>query len=57
MQITNCPAQEKFQLNLEIQETNQVTFGTKRSKYIGSNVWKSLPYHMKLSENLSNFKL
>ena len=54
--ITNRPTREKFQLNLKIQEANQVTFETKRSRYLGSNVWNYLPYDMKLSENLSNFK-
>ena len=54
--ITNRPTREKFQLNLKIQEANQVTFGTKRSRYLGSNIWNSLPYGMKLSENLSYFK-
>ena len=48
LRITNCPTREKFQLNLKIQ--------TKRLKYLGSNVWNYLPYDVKLSENLSNFK-
>ena len=56
MRIANRPTREKFQLNLKIQEANEVTFRTKRSRYLGSNVWNSLPYDMKLSENLSNFK-
>ena len=56
LRIANRPTREKFQLNLKIQEANEVTFRTKRSRYLGSNVWNSLPYDMKLSENLSNFK-
>ena len=56
LRIANRPTREKFQLNLKIQEANEVTFRTKRSRYLGLNVWNSLPYDMKLSENLSNFK-
>ena len=47
---------EQFKLNLETPEWNQVTFGAKSLKVYGSKVWKSLPSHIKTSENLIHFK-
>ena len=47
---------EQYKLNLETPEWNQVTFGAKSLKVYGSKVWKSLPSHIKTSENLIQFK-
>ena len=58
MRITNRPTRQKYKLNLEIPKSNKVRFGTK-SLIFGSlifEVWNSLPYHIKSSENLSNFR-
>ena len=47
---------EQYKLNLKTPEWNQVTFGAKSLKVYGSNVWNSLPSHIKTSENLILFK-
>ena len=47
---------EKYKLNVKIPKSNQVRFGTKSLRCLGSKVWNSLPYHIKSSENLSIFK-
>ena len=47
---------EEYKLNLETPEWNQVTFGAKILKVYGSKVWNSLPFHIKTSENLVQFK-
>ena len=56
LRMTNRPTGEKYKLNLEIPKSNQVRFGTKSLRYIGPNVWKPLPYHIKSSENLAILK-
>ena len=47
---------EQYKLNLETPKWNQVTFGAKSWKVYGSKVWNRLPFHMKTSENLVQFK-
>ena len=47
---------EQYKLNLETPEWNQVTFGAKSLEVYGSKVWNSLPFHIKTSENLVQFK-
>ena len=47
---------EQYKLNLETPEWNQVTFVTKILKVYGPKVWNSLPFHIKTSENLIQFK-
>ena len=54
--MTNRPAREKYELNLEIPKSNQVRFGTKSLRYLDPKDWNSLPYHIKSSENLTSFK-
>ena len=56
LRMANRPTGEKYKLNLEIPKSNQVRFGTKSLRYIGPNVWKPLPYHIKSSENLAILK-
>ena len=51
LRMTSRPTREKYELNLEILKSNQVIFGTKSLKYLGPEVWNSLPYHIKTSEN------
>ena len=47
---------EQYKLNLETPEWNQVTFEAKSLKVYGSKVWNNLPFHIKPSENLVQFK-
>ena len=47
---------EQYKLYLETPEWNQVSFGAKSLKVYGPNVWNSLPFHIKTSENLIQFK-
>ena len=54
--ITNLPMREKYQPSPEIPKSNQVRFGTQSLRYIGPKVENSSSYHVKSSENLSNFK-
>ena len=56
MRMTNFPTREKYKLTLEIAKSNQVRFGTKSLRYLDPEVWNSLPYHIKSSENLTIFK-
>ena len=45
-----------MQTNLEIPIINQLTFGAKRIRYHEPKIWNSLPFHLKSSETLINFK-
>ena len=56
LRANNRPTREKYKLNLEIPEINQVRFGTKSLRYLGPKIWNSLPYHIKSSENLIKFR-
>ena len=56
LRMTNCPTREKYKLNVELPRSNQVRFGTKSLRYLGPKVWKSLPYHIKPSKNLTILK-
>ena len=47
---------EQCKLNLETPEWNQVTFGVKSLKVYEPKVRNSLPFHIKTSENLIQFK-
>ena len=47
---------EQYKLNLETPKWNQVTFGAKSLKVYGPKVWNSLPFHIKTSKNLIQFK-
>ena len=47
---------EQCKLNLETPEWNQVTFGVKRLKVYEPKVRNSLPFHIKTSKNLIQFK-
>ena len=55
LRVTNRPTREKFQENLRGKSRN-IRNKTFKIQDLGSNVWNYLPYDMKLSENLSNFK-
>ena len=43
---------EQHKLNPETPEWNQVTFRAKLVKVHGTNIWNSLPFHIKSSDNL-----
>ena len=47
---------EQYKLNLDTPEWDQVTFGAKSLKVYESKVWNNLPFHIKTSENLVQFK-
>ena len=47
---------EQYKFNLGTPQWNQVTFGAKNLKLYGPKVWNSLPFHIKTSENLIQFK-
>ena len=53
---TNRNVREKYRLNLNIPNYNQVTFGKKGLRIFGPKIWNSLPYHIKFSKNLETFK-
>ena len=53
---TNRNVCEKYRLNLNIPNYNQVTFGKKSLIIFGPKIWNSLPYHIKSSKNLETFK-
>ena len=54
---TNRSAREKYRLNLNIPNYDQVNFGKKSLKIFGPKRWISLPYHIKSSKNLETFKI
>ena len=45
-----------YKLCLQIPKSNWIRFRNKSLKYLGPEVCNSLPYYIKLSENLKNFK-
>ena len=47
---------EQYKVNLETSEWNQLTLGVKNLKVCGPNIWSSLPFHIKPSQNLNLFK-
>ena len=53
---TNRNVPEKYRLNLNIPNYNQVTFGKESLRIFGPKIWNSLPYHIKSSTNLETFK-
>ena len=53
---TNRSAREKYRLNLNIPNYDQVTFDKKSLKIFEPKRWNSLRYHIKSSKNLETFK-
>ena len=53
VRMANRSTREKYKLNLEIPNLNQVRSGTKSLRNLRPNIWNSLPYHIKSSENLT----
>ena len=53
---TKRSQREQYKLNLEIQKSNQVSFGTKSLRIQGSTVWNALPFHIKSKKNLQAFE-
>ena len=47
---------EKYQFNVEISQSNLVTFGTRILRIQDQKVWNSMPSHMKLEENVKIFE-
>ena len=54
---TNRDVREKYLVNLNIPNYNQVTFRKKSLRIFGPKIWNSLPYHSKSSKNLESFKV
>ena len=52
----NRLVREQYKLNLETPEWNQNISEVKSLKGYGSKVWNRLPFHIKISENLFQFK-
>ena len=53
---TNRNVREKYSLNLNIPNYNQVTFGKKSLRIFRQKIRNNLPYHIKSSKNLESFK-
>ena len=53
---TKKNVREKYRLNLNIPNCNQVTLGKKSLRIFGQKIWSSLPYHIKPSINLKSLK-
>lgn len=47
---------KEYKLNLEIRKSFQVSFATKNLRIQGPKVWNTLPFHIKATENLQDFK-
>ena len=52
----NRVVRERYELNLNIPRTSQVTFGTNSLKSYSPKIWNVLPFHIKTAENLKAFK-
>ena len=46
----------QYKPNLEVPILNQITFGAKSIRYLGPEIWNTLPFHIKSSESLTTFK-
>ena len=46
-----------YKLNLDVPTINQVSSGGKSLRYCSSNIWNSLSFHIKSSENLEALKI
>ena len=53
---TNRNVREKYRVNLNIPNYNQVTFGKKSLRIFRQKIRNNLPYHIKSSKNLESFK-
>ena len=53
---TKRAIRERYKINLQIPRVNQASFGTRSLRFYGPKIWKSLPYHIKSTENLLCFK-
>ena len=53
---TNRNVCEKYRLNLNFPNHNQVTFGKKSLRILAPKIWNGVPYHIKYSKNLETFK-
>ena len=54
---TNRAIRNQYKPNLEVPIINQVTFGAKSIRYLGPEIWNTLPFHIKSSESLTTFKI
>ena len=53
---SNRTVRNQYKANLEVPIINQVTFGAESIRYLGSKIWNSHPFHIKLSESITTFK-
>ena len=54
---TNRAIRNQYKPNLEVPIINQVTFRAKSIRYLGAEIWNTLPFHIKSSESLITFKI
>ena len=53
---TSRAVRSNYKINLDVPAINQVSFGDKSLRYYGPKISKTIPFHIKLSENLEAFK-
>ena len=53
---TNRAIRNQYKPNLEVPIINQVNLGAKSIRYLGPEIWNTLPFHIKSSESLTTFK-
>ena len=53
---TNRAVRNQRKLNISVPKVNQVSYGEKSLRFCRPNIWNSLPFYVKTSENLKTFK-
>ena len=56
LRINGRPVRTQNINNLTVETRQTVTFGTNSISCLGPKIWNSLPYHLKCSESLVDFK-
>ena len=56
LRINGRPVRTQNINNLTVETRQTVTFGTNSISYLGPKIWNNLPYHLKCSESLVDFK-
>ena len=54
---TNRGVRNQYEQNLNVPKVSQVSYGKKSLRYYGPEIWNSLPFHFKTSENLKTLKI
>ena len=53
---SNRAIRNQYKPNLEVPIINQVNLGAKSIRYLGPEIWNTLPFHIKSSESLTTIK-